>query len=224
MARIKLINQLKLEIEKYLGLPYFTNKPPIKTENNALVGKGDSKEIALTTIELANKLNINLLDLSPIEIYRFQKKHGIGIDCSGLIYHLSNFYYYLKTGKDIKSKLIGTEGKRGPRRLSANLLTNHPNAKEIKNLQDIQTADLIRMDQGKHVIFIIENLNNTIYYVHSSEKTKQKGVHYGQIKIVNPDKSLKYQQWSDKTIENKKYSSLFNPKLGDGIFRLNCLS
>lgn len=220
MVRTKLVDQLKLEIQKYLGIPYFSNTSSVKSNNNAMVGKGTAKEIALTVIDMANKQNIRLQDLSAIEIYHFYKKNKIGIDCSGLVYHLCDYYYYLKTGKNIYSKLVGTEGKKGPRRLSANLLTSLPNAIAIKNLNDIQTADLIRMDQGKHVIFIIEKTKNKINYVHSSQKTKQKGVHYGQIKIINPSQDLSRQQWSEILPDNRNYVEHFNPKDGDGVFRL----
>jgi len=220
MVRTKLVDQLKLEIQKYLGIPYFSNTSSVKSDNNAMVGKGTAREIALTAIELANKQNIKLQDLTAVEIYRFHKKNKIGIDCSGLVYHLCDYYYYLKTGKNIYSELKGTEDKKGPRRLSANLLTSPPNAIAIKNLNDIQTADLIRMDQGKHVIFIIEKIKNTISYVHSSQKTKQKGVHYGHIKIINPSQDLSTQLWSDSTLKKTSYQSLFSPKDGDGVFRL----
>jgi len=53
MAGTKL-ELLRLEISKYLGLPYHTNIPKLDSPEASLVGKGSAKEIALKTIEFAN--------------------------------------------------------------------------------------------------------------------------------------------------------------------------
>lgn len=213
MVRIKL-NELKQEISKYIGLPYFSNVKKLALDN-VFVGKGTAHEIALETINFANQQNIKLVDLTADQIYNFQKKHHLGIDCSGLVYHLLHFI-----NPKIENFLVGTDNKFGVRRLSANLLTSAPNAHPISDYSQVQTGDLIRMDSGKHVVFIVEKIDNTIHYVHSSQKTKSKGVHFGTITLIKPTLPLNHQTWSDVTQEGQDYSSYFNPKNGDGVFRL----
>ena len=165
MAGTKL-NLLKQEIEHYLGLPYFKNVGKFKNSgDNAYVGKGSAKEIALATIDRANQENIKLIDFTPQQMYNFQKKHHLGIDCSGLAVHLLNFYF--DTNID-------------PRKTSADMLTSTPLSKKIK-ISEATTADLIRQEDGHHVLFVIEKINDQIYYIDSS--LKGRGVKFGQLPI-----------------------------------------
>ena len=171
MARIKL-EELRSEILKYIGLPYHTNKPKLISTDNVLVGKGNAKEIALKTIEIANDLNIKLLNLSSKQIYNLQKKNKIGIDCSGLACHLLNFYF--ETDLDV-------------RKTSADMLTSNPLSRRI-DVHDIQTADLIRQKNGHHLLFVIEKIGDKVIYVDSSFQGR--GVHYGEFEIT--DKTFPY--------------------------------
>ncbi len=164
MVRDKLTS-LKQEILKYIGLPYFKNVG--KHHNygeNSLVGKGTAKEIALKTIEIANLQNVKLLDLSPEQIYNFQKKNFLGIDCSGLVCNLLNFYFHTDLN---------------PRKTSSDMLTLEPLAKTI-SIEHATTGDLIRQKNGKHVLFIIDKIDDIIYYVDSS--LAGRGVRFGEIK------------------------------------------
>lgn len=171
MAGAKL-NELKQEILKYIGIPYHKNFPKIISLDNSLLGKGTAKEIALKTIELANQNNLKILDLSPTQIYNFQKKNKIGIDCSGLACHLLNFYF---------------DSKLNVRRTSADMLTSSPLSQKI-NFKDLRTADLIRQKNGRHVLFVIERIGDKVIYVDSS--LKGRGVRYGEFNIT--DKNFIY--------------------------------
>ncbi|OIP87390.1 hypothetical protein CO009_02575 [Candidatus Shapirobacteria bacterium CG_4_8_14_3_um_filter_35_11] len=136
------------KLNEYLGIPYFSNvgKHKVMSRNNALVGKGTAKEIALQTIEFANQQNIKLLDLTPTQIYNFQKKNHLGIDCSGLVCHL------LGLKVDV-------------RKISANMLTSLPISKQIKTLK---SNDLIRQKNGHHVLLVLSVDKDLVTYVHSS--------------------------------------------------------
>jgi hypothetical protein len=225
MVRNELVTLLKSEIYKYLGIPYFRNNPKLKSSPlNAFVGKGNFHEIAQATISTAQKQNVDLLKFSNQQIYNFQKKNHIGIDCSGYAYHLLNFLCLQSGGQNLDDVLVGTDGKKGVRRVNANLLTSPPNAHEINQYSDIKTGDLIRMDQGRHVIVIIEKKANKIYYTHSSDQTQDRGVHLGVITLTDPTKTLDFQKWSDTTKKGTPYHQIFDPSNGDGIFRLNCLN
>lgn len=225
MVGPKLKKELEAEIKNYLGLPYFANSKDNPNQRLAVqVGKGNWQQIKKYTAALAKKQKINLSKLNPQQLYNFQKKNHIGLDCSGLAYHLSDKLYQLKFKKTIRPHLIGTENKTGPRRISSNLLTSPKNAIPVKSFDQIQTGDLIRSDLGRHVLFVIKKINNKIYYVHSSKKTKQRQVHQDIITIKSPPKPLNQQLWPEKTLKNKPYHQHFYPQYGDGIFRLKCLT
>jgi len=171
MVRDKL-KDLQQEISKYIGIPYFSNTKKISSKNAVDLGKGSAKEIALKTIELANKENIKLIDLTSQQIYNLQKKNKIGIDCSGLACHLLNFYF--NTNINV-------------RKTSADMLTSLPLSKEI-DINDASTGDLIRQRNGHHLLFVIEKTRDKIIYVDSS--LKGRGVHFGEFHIK--DKNFKH--------------------------------
>ncbi|MCL4383901.1 hypothetical protein M1116_00435 [Patescibacteria group bacterium] len=174
MAGIELITALRAEINHYLGIPYFQNTGKFKNlGENAAVGKGSAKEIALLTVEYANKEGIKILSLTPQQIYNFQKKHHIGIDCSGLACHLIAFY----------SELLGKQCLLNPRRTSADMLTSAPISHSI-SLENITTGDLVRQKKGHHVVFVVEKVLDVVTYVDSSRDGR--GVKYGQISFAVP--------------------------------------
>jgi hypothetical protein len=217
---------LKEEISHYIGIPYWRNilKEGKIVKEGFAGGKGTATEIAAETIRLAKEQKVDLTKLTDKEIYSFQKKNKIGIDCSGLVYNLLDKYDRILGGEGIFNKTIGTDSKRGARRLSANMLTNSLNSISINDFNDIKTGDMIRMDEGRHVIFIIEKLKDIIFYIHSSERSKQRGVHFGTIDIIDYSKDLSHQKWSDTTSLGIEYNKLFNSQKGDGIFRLKCFA
>ena len=161
---------LKNEISLYIGIPYFINRHHLAADN-IFVGKGTAKEIALETIRLANSENLKLTHLSAGQIYNFQKKHHLGIDCSGLACHLLNFY-------------LGAH--LNVRKTSADMLTSSPLSSSVTKPK---TGDLVRQKNGHHLLFIIEKNGNIIYYIDSSRLGR--GVSYGQFDIT--DKTFPHQ-------------------------------
>jgi len=158
---------VRSKLNEYLGLPYFTNigRHKVISSNNALVGKGSAKEIALQTIEFANQQNIKLLNFSSKQIYNFQKKNHLGIDCSGLVCHLLDLKY------DV-------------RKTSANMLTSSPISSPVTKLQP---NDLIRQKNGKHVLLVLEVNKDLVTYIHSSKDTKGVVVETKNIKDIPND-------------------------------------
>ncbi len=194
MARTKL-DKLKQEIKHYLGIPYFTNKTSIP--NAPLVGKANYKQINIVTQLAAKSEGLNSSNLSPQDTYRLQKRHHIGIDCSGLVYHLLDFYYKQLTGKSIQNLVVGTDGKTGPRRVNAYMFSHPQNSHIIKNYSDIKTGDLIVTNHKTHILLVVEVNKNQISYVHSSQKTKIRGVHCGTLTITKPNSDLSHQEFSE---------------------------
>ena len=178
-----------------MGIPYFINRTGIP--NAPFAGKANYKQINIVTQLAAKSEGFNLSNLSPQDIYRLQKRHHVGIDCSGLVYHLLDFYYKQNTGKSIRNLIIGTNDKIGPRRVNALMFSHPQNSHIIKNYPDVKTGDLIITNNKKHILFIVEVTKNQISYVHSSQKTATRGVHSGILTITHPQKDLTYQQFSE---------------------------
>lgn len=175
MARTKL-DQLKQEIEHYVDLPYMINiiRDGHVVKERFLGAKGHWKEIEKETQKLAKKNNIDLKKLNHQRLYNFQKKHKIGIDCSGLVTQLLIFY----------GKILGKKINLSPRKTSADMLTSEPLSFKIEDINDIQTGDLVRQKNGHHVLFIIEKNGKNISYVDSSFWGR--GVKYGEADLTDP--------------------------------------
>ena len=170
------LNILYQEIDHYLNLPYSKNvlKNGKIIKEQVLGGKGYWKDIDTETQKIAKLQHVDLSIITPKQLYQFQKKNHIGIDCSGLVCQLLNFYF--KTHLD-------------PRKTSANMLTSTPLSFSITNPNDLSTGDLVRQKDGHHVLFIIEKSGDTVKYVDSS--LWGRGVKYGQFKI--DDSSFEHQ-------------------------------
>ena len=175
MARTKL-DQLKQEIEHYINLPYMINiiRDGHVVKERVFGGKGHWREIQKETQKLAKDNHLDLKKLDSKHLYNFQKKHQIGIDCSGLATQLLIFY------GDLFHKKINLQ----PRKTSADMLTSSPLSVKITDPNDIQTGDLIRQKNGHHVLFIIDKKGPTINFVQSSFWGR--GVKYGQANITDP--------------------------------------
>jgi len=176
MVGIKLINKLKQEADHYLNLPYMINvvREGKIIKERFLGGKGTWKDIQKEIKKLAKEEKTNLTKLSPQHLYNFQKKHKIGIDCSGLATQLLIFY----------GNLIGKKINLNPRKTSADMLTSPPLSQRITDFDLIQTGDLIRQKNGHHILFIIEKKGKIIDYIDSSFDGR--GVKYGQVNITDP--------------------------------------
>ena len=170
------LKKLTKEIDRYIGLPYMINiiRDGKVIKERFLGAKGHWKEIQKETKKVAKKEHVNLKKLTKKQIYNFQKKHKIGIDCSGLATQLLNFY-----GKMLRKKI-----NLNPRKTSADMLTSSLLSKKIEDFDTIQTGDLIRQKNGHHVLFIINKEGKTIDYVDSSFWGR--GVKYGQVDITDP--------------------------------------
>ena len=175
MVRTKL-DQLKQEIEHYIDLPYMINiiRDGKIIKPRFMGAKGHWKDIDKETKRLAKENHIDLKKLSSQRLYNFQKKHKIGIDCSGLASQLLIYY----------GKLSGKKIAINPRHTSAEMLTSEPLSTKIDDPDNIRTGDLIRQKNGHHVLFIIEKKGKTIDYVDSSFWGR--GVKYGQVDLADP--------------------------------------
>ncbi len=210
----QLSNQTKKLIADYLFLPlgrgcqtpYFNNKRRgTRGGLRALVGKGTPQEIIeeARIFALRDKVSIDLIDEKALKA--FLASHDLGIDCSGLVYHLLDTE--LKATKKSKlSRLIHYKASwlrtfintlRPAENINVSTLNLSENTKEI-SIAEIEPADLIViLNTGpkktyNHVLFVteIENKNNTkmIHYIHSyawpSDGLTGTGVRTGTITLT----------------------------------------
>lgn len=177
MARTKLIKLLLIEADQYLRLPYMSNrlKDGKIIKERFLGGKGHWQEIYKQSQKIAQKNKLDFKKLTPQQKYNLQKKNQIGIDCSGLVSQLLNFY----------AKLLKKNLNLNPRITSAKMLTSLPLSKEISDYHYIQSGDIVKQKDGHHVLFILEKQGQNIKFIESSKE--KRGVNYGQFKISDKD-------------------------------------
>lgn len=196
----------ELEIDtKKIPAPYFINiggflKKPV------LAGKGTIEEIQNTTEEM-----IKGKDLNAQEILDFMHENGIGIDCSGLVYQIYDFWIQSKEKGRLQDflpqvpfyklrKFLSRKTK-PQNSIGADEFTSEPFSQKI-DLKDIEPGDLIRTKSGKHVLFVTEvetheNENpKRIKFVQSARLYNRDGIRYGEI-FLNEDKSLNTAKWED---------------------------
>ncbi|HEY4504696.1 MAG TPA: hypothetical protein VJI73_02910 [Candidatus Paceibacterota bacterium] len=164
--------------------PYYNNKHKgVRMGLPALVGKGTPKEIAEEALIYATREKIDLASLDTESKQRFLVDHSLGIDCSGLAYHIldaesqardkgslaSHLQYPLNNG--ILSRL----GRYIRRRYAQNadtLTLAHPfNSGEIKQ-SDLAPGDLVVLiDRGggeRNHVLVVESVDEKkVSLIHS---------------------------------------------------------
>ncbi len=200
-------------------------------------GKGTPDTIRKEVRAMARREGFSLINATGIEITRFMRQHRIGIDCSGLAYHLLNAYCYQIYRQPLGRFLYRHHGILGVaekamlsyqrhRRINASTLTSSLNSTTVSRAQDIRIGDLVRMHgERDHVLVVTHVSDTTITYIHSSSKsTRKQGPHYGAITIIDPTLGLEHQQWHELTKDGKNYGqTFFRPTEGDSVRRLNVL-
>ncbi len=174
-------------------------------------GKSSPEVLINSTQKMAKIKNFDLNKASVEEIRRFMRKNKIGIDCSGFAYRMLNFLVQKVKGKSLEAFGLPHVGRTNVAKLTSNEFT-----KPVKNIRDTQVGDIIKIDA--HCMIIVEKTSQEIIYAHSSGESNPVGVHLGQIKIIDPQKSLQDQVWLEKF-----KSMQYNEKNGDSIKRLKFL-
>ena len=188
------------EVEgKKVPIPYILNSGRWRFWRTA--GKGTPNGIRNELFRIVSKSNFEITTKSAFEIYDFMREHRIGIDCSGLAFHLLDCYVQTASETRLEEVLLRLPGKSGKiekellsykreRRISAAVLTSYLNSVAVTDLQEIQIGDLIEINKEIDHVLVITDLtyqNGTISqieYVHSSSlHTNKRGQHYGAITI-----------------------------------------
>jgi hypothetical protein len=208
---------------KLVRCPYFINIKKYKQRMGlrVLTGKGNPEEIQRESLIYEKLRGVNFANMSEKEIREFLTKRRIGIDCSGFVVHVLDFWLrtqrkkhlwsYLKFPKQSPYRWIARH-LRPIENITAGLLTGDLNTAEVKDLNNIKPGDLVRSRLPKraenladrnHVILIYEvekedGKVRLFKYVHSTRGyAKEHGVRKGEVKITDPKANLCKQEWSD---------------------------
>jgi len=74
---------------KHISCPYFNNRRiKLRGGLRVVVGKGTPQDIVEETNILSLREKINLNNLTDVELKKFLIDYHLGIDCSGLVYHI----------------------------------------------------------------------------------------------------------------------------------------
>lgn len=197
---------------KCVNTPYFINTLH-RHDLRSLVGKGLPEEIQNEVLIWAKLRGIDICKLSESEIRNFMQKEGIGIDCSGFVYHVLDRWAKVSYNRSISKFLKYPEGLktrlavwiRPAINTSADTMTNNVNTEGV-SLKDVRPGDLLRLKaltRGDHIAIVVEvKLKNDtpdeIVIAQSTQHyNEENGIKFSTIKINNPSKSLLEQTWLD---------------------------
>jgi cell wall-associated NlpC family hydrolase len=210
----KRINDISASvIDQYRAVPYFNNRrTSVRGALPVQIGKGSPKEIHE---ELEYILKINRLDPNTVDIRKLMVESNLGIDCSGFAYHvLRKTNYSFPHAGGFLRKIIAKF--RPVANIDVKTFAHDKNSK-IVSLRDIQPGDIITMvgngDASRNHIVVIDqieyqnDLPATIHYVHSiaipEDGQYGHGFHEGKIEIINVEKPLTDQVWSEQYLRNR---------------------
>lgn len=229
------------------SIPYYNNK--IGALRGALrveIGKGSPKDIFEEVQQLCLKNKIDINSLKSEELKTILVDNNIGLDCSAFAYYVLNeesssngkgnldrhlsFPFCIGFLNKIKCKIRPIEN------TDVRTFAHNNNSKLIE-IKDVKPGDIITMIGGPdqndrdHILIIyrIEYQNflpSIIYYSHAvSWPTDGKyghGIHTGTIGIVNADKSLIDQIWTENEKQgNENYTHTRAQKSIVEIRRMN---
>lgn len=207
------------------SIPYFNNK--ITRARAALgvnVGKGSTQEIADEVNIIINKNHIDRQNLTSQDLKKLLVQNNLGIDCSGLAFHILEAQNKALGKKSLHQQLIFTQTSSLFGKIAALIspiknagvatFAHEKNSYSIK-IQDVQPGDIITFlgnkNAGEHdhmlIIYEVEYTNSipsTLHYVHSiaypEDGLFDTGVRTGTITINDPMGSLIENQWSEQAL------------------------
>lgn len=214
---------------KVINCPYFNNRTTnLRGALRVLVGKGTTQEIMdeARIISLRNKFELN--DLDEQALVKFLIDHNIGIDCSAFVYYILDAELIATQNKRLK-KTLSFKSKSALRRLitkfrpveNTNVLVFSENSIEIKLDEVVPGNLLIALGGGikhdyNHILIItsttrddsgkLQSLEYTHSYIWKMEGRYTKGIRKGTIEIINPEKPILEQKWTEdeKTAEENE--------------------
>lgn len=213
--------------------PYFINLGGY-LKDAVHAGKGSPEEIEA----LVNSMT---KESDPVKLRRLMNENGIGVECSGFIYNVYD-YWLRKEEKGTLADYLPAVNILNPRKylsrrfkpknsMGADEFTRPPFSDAI-NIRNVEPGDLIRTRNGRHVLLIVEveyenDVPRRLFYAQSNrytddaKKDEKNGVRKGVIEL-DETLDLGKARWID-TIDSyfddytfKGFRELMNR---NGIFR-----
>lgn len=222
-------------IQNYLILPfpehnincsYFNNRRVrLRGGLRALIGKGSPEDIVEEATIISLREKIDLAKLNDTELKKFLVDNKLGIDCSGLVYHILDAEMKAR-GKGSLHQVLKRPWFRNPiRKLFVKLrpientgvgtFHHEINSTEI-NLKDAQAGDMIILmgagpKQDYNHVLLVERVTKNekgvmdIEYIHSFQYAADGPYHHGvkqeKIEITDIDKNLLEQNWNEPRMQ-----------------------
>ncbi len=196
---------LRLPIGVGCVTPYFNNRrAKIRAGLRALIGKGSPREIVEEAEIIALRQKVSLTTLDEATLKRFLVDVGLGIDCSGLAYHILDAESRARTGSSLSRHLSLRVGffrrliarLRPAEQVSVRVLAHDANSLPVK-ASDARPGDILTLmsTEYDHVL-LIEHVTRhgsttTIGYIHAfawpTDGVYGHGVRRGTIEISGDD-------------------------------------
>ncbi len=240
MALLSLSKQAQNTIDNYLVLPFANKNVSCPYYNNrrqqirgalfVRIGKGTPEEIVDEAKTEIIKQRKSLQSMSNDDIKKFLVENNIGIDCSGLAYHILDAELKSRKNTSLKNQLSFSHLKNPIRRIVARLrAVGNTNVKTLAADTNSRTINISEVEPGDMIIMLDSGRNHDrdhILIVHSVEKNDKStikinythaldwrmdglynhGVRQGIIEITDSKKPLIDQTWneSEKTGEENE--------------------
>lgn len=224
-----------------LSAPYFINKKnKIRGALRSLIGKGTPEDIVEEALIFSLKEKINLKELNTEQLRHFLMSHHLGVDCSGLVFHILDAELRARKKTSLGRNLTFfpknflqkiTFYLRPAENASVVIFKNDANSSTIP-LKDVQPGDIITIsDAGpdhtyQHIILIYQvdyqnDLPTTFHYIHSirlPSDGEDHGARTGQIHITDISRPLIQQKWTEKektNIDNSTFVYITNARASE---------
>lgn len=251
LAVIQQYLHLPLNSETDVKTPYYNNRrQQVRAALRVFVGKGSVTDITQEIALIALREKVDLNSLTAEELSKFLVEHNIGIDCSGLVYHVLDAETHALLHKSFK-KFLRFPFTSGVRRIitflrpaentSVKSLYHESNSREI-SLKDIAPADaLFLLEAGSgatrdHILLFHEvqydaaGTPTEIGYTHSFQSQQDgkygHGIKQGIIQITDIQKPIIAQTWIEADKRDADNPTFAHAKAAKtiSIRRFNCFS
>lgn len=227
-----------------VSCPYYNNRySNVRAGLRVMIGKGNISDIADEATLLALREKVDLSKLSNDDLRIFLIENGIGVDCSGYVYHILDEEVRTRgkgrMKKNIKFPFVRTPWRkiltwlRPAEHAGVRTLAAKENSVRVP-LAKILPGDMIVMintgpkHDRNHVLLVTKvdfdetNLPTTVYYTHSfhwrTDGRYGHGVKDGKIAITDRDKSVLDQIWEENGKIGVENETLEHAKLAKELF------
>ncbi|MBU0975455.1 MAG: hypothetical protein ABIE03_02350 [Patescibacteria group bacterium] len=241
MKTLQLPESVRYFVNQYFNLllngkkvrcPYYINIKKYRQRMNlrVLIGKGSPEEIIQESLIFEKLRGVDFANMTVGDIREFLVKRRLGIDCSGFVVQILDYWLRSERKKHLwnyleypKQSLYRKIARilRPVENIPANYLSGDLNSEKISDLNKILPGDIIRSKIPKrakglldqfHVLLISEVVkddNDTVVsfkYVHSTRFYRSEhGVRVGEVRISDPSASLCSQEWID-ALEGRNFT------------------